>query len=284
MHQPYYIPFIQIRHNCLLAYDLPIERNCNYKNLHDLTKEETYQGTVTEHTRKRIIKAVDILLQKSPTIRIYNPVVDGEHDFRINFITLTVSDLQNHTARECYDLLLKPFLRIMRNKWKVEDYIWKAELQERGQVHYHITTNKFIHYAEIEKEWNKLQKKAGWLNDFARRYGHFNPNSIDIHGVWKVKNLAGYLCKYIAKNVSKESKDAKLDAKVWDCSNSLKIDRYSCEFTSEMQDMVRDAAEHKEVEVNALSHCTIIRIDNPLKILGRVKLDEYNNHIYNVEH
>lgn len=275
-----YIPQIQIRHNCLIAYDLPIERDVRtHARLHDLRNVDTYTGSMSAGARKRVEKAVDILLQKSPTRRIFNPVRGGEHDFRINFLTLTIADLQNHSAREGYDLCLKPFLRIARKKWKVEDYIWKAELQQRGQLHYHLTTNQFIHLEYLNHEWNKIQKKAGWLNDFARRHGHFNPNSTDIHAVWKVKNLAGYLCKYIAKNIDKNDPAGKLNGKVWDCSNSLKIDRYSTELTQDKRENLEDAAQQGIAKINHLTHCTIISLDNPTRILDRVELKDYHKHI-----
>lgn len=274
-----YIPFVQVRHNCLLVYDVPIVRECRASMMENMGGKRAYSGEMTEHGRRRILKSVDLLLQKSPTRRIYNPVRGGEHDFRINFVTLTIADERNRTAREGYDTCLKPFLRTARRKWGVEDYIWKAELQNRGQLHYHLTTNKFIHLDEIRTTWNSLQKKAGYLDSYARKHRHFNPNSTDVHAVWKVRNLGAYLGKYIAKNVSKNEETAKLNGKIWDCSNTLKIDRFSTELTQDMREELEDAAQHGQAKITHLEHCTIIHLTNPAGILTGSLAEEYQNHL-----
>lgn len=264
----HYQPFIQIRHNCAVVYDMPASPPTRHASAADrLRVSKTYSGKVTNHSRKRILKAVDILLQKSETRRIYNPVKGGEHDFRIGFWTLTVADQEKHTAREAYDNCLKPFLRKMRN-WGAEDYIWKAELTKKGQIHYHVSTNVFVHHEELRHSWNQLQKKAGWLDSFARRHKHFNPNSTDVHSVWKVKNLGGYLAKYIAKV---ESEKEATEGKIWDCSKSLKIPRYTTELTSEMIDKIEEAADLGFAEIVKLDNCTIIKTGNPALILDDVR-------------
>lgn len=272
----HYQPFIQIRHNCALIYEMPTQRKAMSAEARAaaaarLTSRKAYSGKVTEHSKKRILAAVDVLLQKSPTRRIFNPVKGGEHDFRIGFWTLTVADQEKHTAREAYDLCLKPFLRTMRTTWAAEDYIWKAELTKKGQIHYHISTNQFVHHEQLRNTWNKLQKRTGWLDSFARKHKHFNPNSTDVHSVWKVRNLGGYLAKYIAKVESE--KDATI-GKIWDCSKSLKVPRYSTELTIEMIDRIEEACDLGYAEKITLDNCTIIRTDNPAGILDDVRRKE----------
>lgn len=260
----HYQTFVQIRHNCAVLYDLPATGSRPAgRNQENFKGQATYSGKTTQHGRKRILAAVDVLLQKSPNRRIFNPVKGGEHDFRIGFWTLTLADEKFHTATETYKLCLKPFLRAMRG-WGCEDYIWKAELTKRGQLHYHLTTNQFVHYEQLRAEWNKLQKRAGWLDSFARRHKHFNPNSTDVHAVWKVRNLAGYMAKYLAKV---ESEKEATEGKVWDCSKTLKIPRYTTELTSEMEDRITEACDLGFAEAIRLDNCTIIRTDNPAGIL-----------------
>jgi len=131
---------IQIRENLLMVYTLPVE--CQKGNSQNF-QTPSYSGQVTDHTRKRAMRAIDMLLQKSPERIIYNPVSKNWHPFRINFITLTISDKTNICAADAYQNLLKPYLRKLRKYGRIP-YVWKAELQQRGQLHYHITTNCFI--------------------------------------------------------------------------------------------------------------------------------------------
>lgn len=198
--------------------------NVCWKPQNNFKEEKTYKGAVTLHTKKRIERAVSLLLQKSKEHKIYNPITEKEEMFRINFITLTIHDTsKNYTASETYKMLLKPFLQWLTKTQKVSDYIWKAELQKRGQIHYHITTNKWIHYQLIKDKWNNLMRQNNMLVEYFKKFKTYNPNSTDIHKVYKIKNIEAYLCKYLSK---KESDKNSTIGKIWDCSKSLKGKKY----------------------------------------------------------
>jgi hypothetical protein len=109
----------------------------------------------------------------------------------------------------------------------MKDYIWKAELQARGTIHYHITTNTFINYMHIKKRWNQLLDKAGLMEDYKQKHQHSNPNSTDVHKVYNDENIEAYLEKYISKN---DKQDVSIHGKVWDCSLSLKSHKlFTCD-------------------------------------------------------
>lgn len=185
--------------------------------------KKPYSGKVTTHSQRRIRKAVQILTQKSKWQTVYNPITMSEFRFKLNFITLTIPDLANGlSGKESYKLLLKPFLQTMQRVHGMRDYIWKAELQQRGTIHYHITTNTFINYMHIKKRWNQLLDKAGLMQDYKAKHNHSNPNSTDIHKVYNDENIEAYLEKYISKN---ENTDISIHGKVWDCSVSLKSNK-----------------------------------------------------------
>lgn len=267
------VPYLQIRSDCIVSY---YQNESSHRRYGDFNKNP-YSGKMQSHSQKRIKKAVDLLLQRSEPRVIYNEVIGKHHDFRINFVTLTIAHQKNLDAKYCYQNLLKPFLRTARRKWKVEDYIWKAELQNRGQLHYHLTTNQFIRFDHLRNEWNKLQKRNGLLQEYASKHGHFNPNSTDVHAVWKVRNLKAYLSKYIAKvEADKEA----LNGKVWDCSQALKRNYYSFMMSSYEQDLINDAVANGQAKMIANDHCVIFKCDNPTGILSKLKRESYENHIF----
>ena len=185
--------------------------------------KKPYSGQVTTHSQRRIRKAVQILVQKSNWQQVYNPITMSEFRFKLNFITLTIPDLcSDLTAKESYRLLLKPFIQTMQRVHGMRDYIWKAELQQRGTIHYHITTNTFINYMHIKKRWNKLLDKAGLMEDYKAKHNHSNPNSTDVHKVYNDDNIESYLEKYISKD---DKSISSVNGKVWDCSISLKSNK-----------------------------------------------------------
>ena len=250
---------IQLRHKSMIIYSqLDYDKYFPSKPKVDLStysKEgNNYSGQVSYHVRRRINHAIHKLLLASPPITIYNTVTLQEEVFTINFITLTIptNNILIDT-KEGYDRLLKPFLRTMRRKYNLQSYIWKAELQMRGQLHYHLTTNTWINWNNIRNEWNYLLRRNNLMDEYIEANGNDNPNSTDVHKIYKIKNIANYLSKYISKDIAKTntkygkysneisynssivygcmiscctitiSDDMNFDSKVWDCSRDIKL-------------------------------------------------------------
>lgn len=196
---------IQIRNSSILMYYQQEKTQASYtSSKSNFNSSETYKGEVTLHAKKRIERAVNLFLQMSPVTWLYNPITKNKHQFKLSFITLTISNKRKVIDHAfAYKHLLKPFLTWMRDTKKINTYIWKAEIQARGQLHYHITLNQFLHLGEIKEKWNYLQNKANILHDYTQEYKHSNPNSIDVHSVIKIQNIEAYLCKYLSKHLNK---------------------------------------------------------------------------------
>lgn len=225
--------FVQIRHNQLVTFDRP-DGGFKVPSWRKPPTRKGYSGEITASTAKRISTAVDIFLQLSPKRQIFNPIIDKHQQFQLSFITLTIPQAEPVPASEGHKAL-KIWLQHFKRPWHkrrmseaVKSYIWKAELQERGQLHYHLITNSFLHFAEIRRVWNDCMNSRGWLG------GHRDPNSTDVHSIYKIKDVRRYLSKYIAKQQFQPSPAAAeagfpqllvpvmLDAKVWGCSEDLK--------------------------------------------------------------
>lgn len=240
------IHYLQYRNNSIIAYSQPDnyrhkKRQISLFNNSSSTatkyfvdsegnRLKTYTGTITQGSKKRLTKAVSLLIQSTPTRQVYNRWLQRNQYFKINFITLTISDsTKNLTAKEAHAQLLEPMLLKLRRHQQMRSYVWKAELQERGQIHYHITADCFCDLTWLREEWNNLQRKAGLLEDFEKKFGHSNPNSTDIHSVKKIKNIEAYLVKYMSKT---EEDKGSTEGKVWDCSTNLKKGQYFTTLTS----------------------------------------------------
>lgn len=294
------MPVMQLRSNAVVTYlqtesdgrkPLQMFRAANM----ELQRQNAYSGEFTAGARKRCIKAINLMVQGTRRRWITNPINQRLQLHQLSFITLTVSDtgdiLDGCTA---YKKLLSPFLSWLRKTKEVNTYVWKQERQVNEQIHYHITLPDFIHYKEIRDKWNKLQKKAGIIdkyrdNQLAWHRGGFrlredlleewpeerqraayahgmatnwsDPNSTDVHKVYKVKDVAAYLSKEFGKTLQNPKnkkyysdqlefempqlieagdsnrylqllKLSSLSAKVWDCSENLSQGKY---FSVEMK-------------------------------------------------
>jgi len=223
---------------------------------------------MSQGARKRMVKAVTLLCQSVKPKWITNPVNGRMQYHRLSFLTLTISSRKNITAKECYNMVLQHFIQWLRRTKKITSYIWKAELQERGQIHYHFIFPDFIHYKEIRSEWNSLQRKAGLLDDYVATHKHADPNSTDIHEMKNVRKTAKYVVKELGKDIdavkvkqkkeilndvklgllSQETADRLLielqenkfytEGKIWDCSDNLSSMGYFTMPLTTRQDMV----------------------------------------------
>lgn len=212
----YYSYALHSRKSTNIAYHLKDEKN--------RLKIQTYSGEITTGSKKRLTRAISLLIQSTQERQVLNPVTNRMMSFKLNFITLTMPPSEfSGDAKFCHKNLLEPFLRTMRRKYGMRNYIWKCELQKNLNVHYHLTTDTFINLKNLRNEWNAILDRNNMLEGFKAKYGHSNPNSTDIHKVYKVRNFENYLIKYVTK---KNESGHVLNAKVWDCSKALKTAKY----------------------------------------------------------
>jgi hypothetical protein len=263
------IPYLQIRDQCVVAFSLP--------EFHPPPPPRVgggslYSGKMTAGSMKRIRVAVDVLLQRSPEQVVYNPIIQKMQKFRLTFVTITIS------CRQIVDYVVASVEWAKLLRWfrsiGVVDYVWKAELQARGQVHWHLTLNKFVRYDEIKNRWNRIQRAAGWLDDFHAEFGHWSPNSTDIHSVYKVKRIDLYLAKYLAKD------GGILTGKVWGCSDSIRGKKlFKFVDDCDSANVIESAARARKSAVKRLDTCTVVDLPNAAKLLIGDTAIDYANEI-----
>lgn len=234
------IPILQIRPGMLLAYDITDPRpprRASYTHFSkidlpeqqsslgaDITKQVTYSGLITPGSAIRLRKCINILISIAQWKEVKHFDRDEMYKFKVNFITLTLPSAQlKVTDDELKKKALAPWLRYWRSKSKGLSYVWRAERQKNGNLHFHICTDRFIHYQEICSTWNRYLNQFHFIDQFEKRNGHRNPNSTDVHSVNSIDNLAGYLVKYMAKL---DPNEQRIQGKVWDASLNLKKANY----------------------------------------------------------
>lgn len=276
-----YCPIIQVRTNSLIMYNEATEPRSYQRVANPFQNvRKSYSGTVTPGAKKRITKAVTLLIQSTPEKTVKNPVTGKTHPFKLSFITLTVSSTSEMlTAKEAHKKLLEPFLLYLRRSHQMKSYIWKAELQKRGQIHYHLTSDCFISHTTLRNKWNEYQSKHGLLDDYFNAQGHYNANSTDVHSVYKVKNIEAYLIKYLAKEGSEAEATA---GKVWDCSVNLKHNSYFTTTATYHYDKELFKREHAgNIEVYRAERFTIIKFQSGYanQILSATDRELYRSHM-----
>lgn len=179
--------------------------------------DNKHKGKMSKNATKRMSNAIDWLLAYATDKKVFSPKYGKKFNFLIGFVTLTLSSKQIHSDKEIKKKLLHQFLTECRWRWGVIHFVWKAERQKNGNIHFHIVTDKFIPYKELRDCWNRIQNKLGYVSRFAEHNNHCDPNSTDIHSVASIKNVALYIKKYMAKHEDEEQ----IEGNIWGLSYSL---------------------------------------------------------------
>lgn len=187
-------------------------------------------------------------------------------------ITLTLPSKQKHTDIEIKEKALNYALSELRRTRQLENYVWKAELQINGNIHFHIITDAFIDHSTIYRIWWNAMRKLGYISEYRDRFRNmtFNeywklrsksgkanfeqirkgfekgkkthwkfPNMVDFKSIKSGKQAAIYLAKYITKNPGNRKRALKM-GNLWYCSQSLSNLEAWEEFEEpEMHDVVK---------------------------------------------
>jgi hypothetical protein len=217
--------------------------------------------TISDNANRTLRNKINWLyyLAKSKQIKSYS----GKQlfNFKIGFITLTLPTAQKHSTSHITSVLLNNFLTEIRQRTKMENYVWRLEFQANGNVHYHIVTDTYLDYHFTLKIWNKILETNGYIDDYrvkmsklslsdyvslynknskveysemvkryakGKRENWSQPNSVDVKPVISNKAIANYISKYFSKE-SKSGTDRNQhdtdenskNLRLWFCSRSL---------------------------------------------------------------
>ncbi|MCG8249217.1 rolling circle replication-associated protein [Tenacibaculum finnmarkense] len=138
------------------------------------------------------------------------------------FVTLTLPSVQFSSDTAIRKLLAR-YIENLKKTYDVGHWVWKAEAQSNGNIHFHLIIDKFIDWSIHRKLWNLQLDKLGYLDAFCSVHGHRNPNTVDVHSL-KNKNCASsYLLKYMTKL---ENGKRPILGAIWGASNLTKKLQY----------------------------------------------------------
>ncbi len=235
-------------------------------------------GILSETSKAKIRNAVNwlILFSDERTITIDNKKVKA----RCSFITLTLPSKQIHTDNEIKQQCLNQFLTELREQKSMLYYVWKAEKQKNGNLHFHIASDCLLHYSVVQKIWNRIINKLGYVDryqatqkakyvsgfkydsslfdkyqinaetqrkryDKAKKEDFRNPHSTEIKAIHKIKNVAAYISEYIAKNPDNE--DLRVTGNIYGMSQSLSTINITCDLQAYDFDLSKYKIVNKEL-------------------------------------
>lgn len=125
------------------------------------------------------------------TVRMFQDLIENRKKSKAycSFITLTYPLVW--ADDKLSKIHLDHFLKRIKRKIPNYIYVWVAERQRRGAIHYHILSPDFVDKEIINKAWSEIVSK--WYKKEGLEFTGVYPNVI------KVYNASAYMTKYMTK-------------------------------------------------------------------------------------
>jgi hypothetical protein len=250
------------------------------ENLNNTTNH--VKGVLSSGASRSLGNALEFLLMLAPERKIKNPVSNRLQKHRATFITLTLPSNQIHCDQTVKNVCLNNFLDIMRKTHYLEKYVWKAETQKNGNLHFHIATDEFYHWDVIRNAWQSSLELLGYMSRYDHNWQNMKVPCSDIQEARSITDSIRYLRKYMSKNGNSRP----ICGAQWDAAQDLKkykpptpeIDSF---LHSELNNLVKSAPDR----VKVFEYATIVNVTiNELYKAGyRHLVTHYHNNLHGIE-
>lgn len=269
-------PVAKISAGSIVVYNKAIETKqrseaqlANEANL----RSNEFNGYMSPKTKCKVRKMLDTWITSIELRRKKLNQGNYYRNSKITFLTLTLSSQQVHDDNYIKRNLLNRFIIEIQREWKVNHYFWRAEPQENGNIHFHIMIDRYVHWRTLRDKWNSIQKDFGYIEPFIAKFLHNDPNSTDIKGLEKIRNVSAYVIKYCCKVEG----GRKIDGRIWGCSDSLrKLTCLEVELDNEVRRYIDEVEKDSKTKVVVKDEFTLIFCNN------EKKLREISPHLNNI--
>ena len=255
-------------------------------------RNNSTRGQLSKKSKAKMKKAINWLVIASEKKKAFNLKVNKHFNFKINFITLTIPPQEKGLISEKeFKSVLNTWLTYHRTYSKLNNYVWKIEKHKDNRLHIHIVSDTFINWKKIRNSWNLILQRGGFLEYHFAKFGNYDPNSTDVHSTQKVKKLAAYMVKYMAKS---NAADPLFNGRVWSCSLKLSkvINNELIIAPDRIGEILRPLfdkkIEHKLIETEpnafgnkfAVADLYLLRVKDWLKLEGSFIFDHFRELIW----
>lgn len=133
--------------------------------------------------------------------------------FRQGLLTLTLPGVASGDHLEIKRKVLDPFFTYARNVLGLRDYVWVAELQERGEIHFHVIVNQFLQKDKLRAAWISACERSGVVTMSVKG----SLPATEIEACKSFKGSRAYAAKYMAKGL----RSGAIVGRVWSGSHSV---------------------------------------------------------------
>lgn len=155
---------------------------------------------MSKKAAKRIEEAIYWLQFKAKEKKTMCSSTGQQYKYRLGFMTVTLPVKQFHSDVKIKAVVLNNFVTVLKSACGLINYVWKAEAQENGNIHFHFVIDRYIHYKKVRLLWNQSLNLLGYIDAFELKWHHRNAPTEQIVSVKHINRLASYVSCYMSKH------------------------------------------------------------------------------------
>lgn len=228
-----------------------------------------FNGNLSQRSQKKILNIVQNWVDTIDYMNVKNQKSSKSQKNQIVLITLTLSSKQQHTDQYIKREMLNRFIIQMMRKLPFVNYLWKAEAQQNGNIHFHILIDKYFNKEDLQMLWNQIQIDNEYHPPTILSKENLGLPSTRIEALYNKDDSVAYVAKYIQKNEGKKL----INGRLWGCS------RYLSKLEPVTAEVSRDEVIHILENENIFDH-QIYFNDYALIIYNSYALRDIKNYLY----
>lgn len=191
-----------------------VVRAQSLENLKDKYKGEGMSQSARERVKRTIANwSVGVLASQ----RLWQKKGERKRRYFV-MITLTLPGKQIESDEEVKRKYLNGWLQKLKREHGELHYLWVAETQKNGNIHFHVVVDRWVDFRWVAHSWNESLACGSYIDDFERKFGHRQPPSTKVTGQKKMKDPALYITKYVSKVEGRRA----VNGHCWYCDDVLK--------------------------------------------------------------
>lgn len=253
----------------------------NYKKAQELTERQLdnlsrkkFTGSLSRKSQTKIVNIVQNWIETIDHVQAIkkNGVEKGVK--QVVLITLTLSSPQQHDDRIIKRTMLNRFLISLARQNDRVKYLWKAEPQQNGNIHFHILVDEYFDKDDINKLWNQIQFDNGYVSQGLYADKNKIIPSTRIEALRDKYDSTAYIAKYISKNEGSR----KIEGRLWGCSKEL-TELKKAEVVLSRGELIKIVGENtrSEFDIFTTEYCSII---SDIKNHQTLKMNLFARHNY----
>lgn len=133
-------------------------------------------------------------------------------------ITLTLPAKQTESDNVVKRRYLNVWLQNLERVHKGINWLWVAECQHNGNIHFHIVVDRYVQFEWIKRSWNRVMSNGDYIDRYKAKFGGTQPPSVNVEGQKGMGNPARYITKYLTGDKFVRA----IEGRKWGCCDRLR--------------------------------------------------------------